>query len=539
MFFFDNAGVSLKRYLGLFLASVLSFFSLLGINADFQGVYKNNNSTVTYSFYDSTKKVLPSEYLDKNASYDIYLARNETEACQIIISGRKKSSQNECLVEFSEFTNENGHVLPSTIYQEHYISNVSNKDYGSYPDALTPISSRSSTFAFMAQMNIPFYIQVQADEGTPAGKYTAEIVVHKTKDNSHQFTAEVTATVWDFQLPETPTMDTAFGLGRNYINKVHGTHNNPELSQQLFEKYYEYLLERKISPYYLPVDILSDEADAYMSDPRVKSFIIPYPADDALLQEYYAKVTSNPDWAAKGYFYPIDEPSKLEDYARYNVITERLDRLCPGYNLVTPFGGVSFKENGQTYHGIRLQAKSNIVCPITTNFSSSEFLNLVDERRADGSKVWWYICCVPGPNTKYANIFTQSDGIEGRLLMWQQKSFDVTGLLYWETVYWNKVPTPWVSAWTTPWTGQDTFGDGSLFYPGPDGPLSSLRLEYVSDGIEDYEYLTIAEELFGRDYVDKKISKVTSTLEGYTRDDSLLAKVRVEIGNDIEAELAK
>ena len=26
-----------------------------------------------------------------------------------------------------------------------------------------------------------------------------------------------------------------------------------------------------------------------------------------------------------------------------------------------------------------------------------------------------------------------------------------------------------------------------LFYPGPDGPLSSIRLENIGDGLEDYE----------------------------------------------------
>ena len=43
----------------------------------------------------------------------------------------------------------------------------------------------------------------------------------------------------------------------------------------------------------------------------------------------------------------------------------------------------------------------------------------------------------------------------------------------------------------------------------------------------------MAEQLFGRDYVNKKIAKVTNTLTDYTLDDSLLASVRLEIGNDL------
>ena len=40
-------------------------------------------------------------------------------------------------------------------------------------------------------------------------------------------------------------------------------------------------------------------------------------------------------------------------------------------------------------------------------------------------------------------------------------------------------------------------GDGSLFYPGEDGPLPSLRLYRTRDGIEDYDLLCLAREALG------------------------------------------
>ena len=48
----------------------------------------------------------------------------------------------------------------------------------------------------------------------------------------------------------------------------------------------------------------------------------------------------------------------------------------------------------------------------------------------------------------------------------------------------------------------------------------------------------MAKDLFGHDYIMKKIDKVTNTLIDYTRDDSVLAKVRLEIGKDLEKALA-
>ena len=539
MFFFVNAGVLLERALSTILVFLITLSYPFGLNGDFQGVRYNDESFVSYSFYSSTQKVLKNEYLKRDKTYDIHLARNETEACQIVLHSRNKSDSNKYSVEFTEFTNENGDTLKSTISEEHYINCTSIINYGTYPDALVPIA-RSKQYTLAQQNNRPFYIQVQADESTPAGKYSAQVIVHRLTDEGEsdlQLIADVSARVWDFDLPQTPTMDTAFGLERAYIEKVHNSKATPGLTQDLYEQYYEHLLQHKISPYTLPVDVLSDEADAYMSDPRMKSFRMPYPADDALLQRYYAKVQSNSEWAEKAFFYPIDEPNSFADYARYDAMTDRLDRLCPGYNMVTPFNGKTVGAFGATRYHADLQTKSNIVCPNLKHFSDKKFLGQMDERRADGSKIWWYVCCDPRPYAKHANIFTQSDGIEGRLLMWQQKMVKVTGLLYWDTTYWQDITSPWDSAWTTPWTGVDTFGDGSLFYPGNKEPLSSLRLEYISDGIEDYEYLTIAEELFGRDYVDKKIKKMVNTLEDYTHKDSSLVQVRLEIGYDIEAAL--
>jgi hypothetical protein len=538
MFFFSNAFLAFQKIIGTILVSVLSLGYSAGLSVDFQGVYYKPSSIVTYCFYDSTKKVGVNEFIQKNKTYNIHLARNESEACQIVVRSKFNSNYNQYTVEFTDFTNENGDKLDSTIYQEHYISCFSDKDYGTYPDALVPYTG-GKQFSLKCQMNWPFYISVHADKDTPAGTYTAHVIA-KSYDGGEkvQFIADVTATVWNFTLPETPSCDTAFGLSKGCIANAYYVDVNSERANELYKQYYNFLLDHKISAYDLPVDILSDEADAYMSDPRIKSFRIPYSSDDATLQRYYNKVNSNPVWAAKGFFYPIDEPGDLAAYQKYTEMTDRLNRLCPGYNMVTPANCASFKGNGNTYYTAEMQAgRSNILCGISNIFGSDDFLKQVDKRRADGSKIWWYVCC--GPKDDYCNIFIHWAGIRGRLLLWQQKELNITGLLYWDTTYWTDVVTPWSSALTTPWTGNDTFGDGSLMYNGQNGPISSLRLEEISDGIDDYEYLTIAQKLFGDDYMNKKISKVSKDLTHYTLDDSRLASVREQIGNDIEAALNK
>lgn len=534
MFFFGNSLIAAKRVIGIFLVSVLSIGYNLGLSFDFQGVYYDRLSVVTYSFYDSTRKVGKNEFLGKTKTYNIRLAKNESEACQIVIRSKFNSPTNKYTIEFSGFTNRNGDVLKSSVFEEKYITCVSDKNYGTFPDALVPYQGGEKR-CLKCQINWPFYIQVHADKDTVPGEYSAQVTVKSYSGGEKvQFVADVTATVWDFTLPETPSCKTAFGLSKNNIAKVYYSTDNPERTDELYKQYYDFLLEHKISAYNLPCDILSNEADTYINNPRVTSFQIPYSGNDAVLQKYYQRVQSNPESAKKGFFYPIDEPGSLEAYNNYSAITDRLSTLCPGYNMVTPANTASFKENGKTYYTAELQSgKSNIFCCQSNVFDSKEFLKQADVRRQEGSKIWWYVCCYPKKD--YCNVFIHWEGIRGRLLLWQQKSLNIEGLLYWDTTYWADVVSPWADALTTPWTGNDTFGDGSLLYNGADGPISTLRLEELSDGIDDYEYLTMAETLLGSDYMNQMIAKVSSSLTDYTHDDSLLTAVRTQIGNDIEA----
>ncbi len=39
------------------------------------------------------------------------------------------------------------------------------------------------------------------------------------------------------------------------------------------------------------------------------------------------------------------------------------------------------------------------------------------------------------------------------------------------------------------------YGDGCLFYYGVDGPVSTIRLEKLTDGLEDYEYFWVLRDL--------------------------------------------
>lgn len=544
MFLFSKFGNSISKFFSSILALIMMLTQGGGIML--RGNTQNILSVYSHSFYASTEKVNKYDEIKKEKTYTMYLAKNESENCQLAV--RARDDRRDSFIEFGEFKNADGDILPSEIYKEVLVATDDGIN-GKKPDPIVQIERRTE-FSCKEETNYVYLINVKSDKDTAAGDYTATITFGSKGGNARyeQSTAKVTAHVWNFELPEAFTMDTAMGLSKGDIAAQHGVDVNSQECQDLYVRYYDFLLEHGISAYNLPYDILDSRADAYMSDPRVKSFCIPYGSDEQITA-YYNKLSTDDDWMKKSYFYPIDEPHSPENIESYNSICERLARLFPGYNMVTPF--YTNDIDGVEKSNLEIQAgKSNIICPETVIFDEKDFCKGVKDRVATGDKVWWYVCCGPAPTSDYCNLFVQQEGIRHRILFWQQKQYDVTGLLYWSTNYWcdtqtkEEIPvSPWESAWSTPWTGDDTYGDGSLLYPGKkvgvNGPVSSLRLEAVLNGIEDYEYLTMAEQLLGEKETDKIIKKVSKDLTNYTYSDRTFEKARIELGNKLEKALAK
>ncbi len=152
-------------------------------------------------------------------------------------------------------------------------------------------------------------------------------------------------------------------------------------------------------------------------------------------------------------------------------------------------------------HEGKMESVVNLWCPLSPQVEGGRF----DAMRDRGDTIWWYVCC--GPREPYANLFTNWKVAEMRALFWQTWQYRVTGVLYWGLNYWlswgaemppvhQRFPNgPWSSSTTS--EAGNHMGDGYFFYPGPavDRPLSSLRLETIRDGIEDYELLYRLDEL--------------------------------------------
>lgn len=111
--------------------------------------------------------------------------------------------------------------------------------------------------------------------------------------------------------------------------------------------------------------------------------------------------------------------------------------------------------------------------------------------RSCGDTLWFYTCWNPGG--EYLNRFLDFPLLKTRYLHWGNYKYGLNGYLHWGFNYYFKNQDPFEL--TNPLLAPDVHdrrvpaGDTHIVYPGPDGPLLSMRLEAMRAGVEDYELL--------------------------------------------------
>lgn len=163
-----------------------------------------------------------------------------------------------------------------------------------------------------------------------------------------------------------------------------------------------------------------------------------------------------------------------------------------------------------------------------------------ERAREAGKELWFYTCC--HPTGVFPNRFLDQPLIKTRILQWYNWRYRLSGYLHWGLNFWDDDPLHSSGSPNLP------PGDCWIVYPGPEGPLSSLRWEALRDGFEDYEYLwlladrirSMAAELGAPPSMfdpnqrsDELACKLVRTMIDYTRDAAELRSVREEIAEDL------
>jgi hypothetical protein len=104
---------------------------------------------------------------------------------------------------------------------------------------------------------------------------------------------------------------------------------------------------------------------------------------------------------------------------------------------------------------------------------------------------WVYYCCAPqGP---WLNRFMDTPLAKVRMSGMLFYRLGAKGFLHWGFNYWHKMETetigdPFNDATNGGYPGIP-YGDPFVIYPGPDGPIDSIRWEVFAESLQDYAIL--------------------------------------------------
>lgn len=160
-----------------------------------------------------------------------------------------------------------------------------------------------------------------------------------------------------------------------------------------------------------------------------------------------------------------------------------------------------YSDNMQSPIGFDPEVMDLNMCPY---FSSLTNQSQLDQFRLfEGNELWWYGCNVP--RKPYPTYHLGDTLLSPRLISWMQADYNIIGNLYWATEY-GKGANDDGSNWIEDYYEGDgmrsasTYGEGFLLYPGKkygvDGPIPSLRLEAVRDGLEEFEMIYKLQEIY-------------------------------------------
>src|SRR5258708_1438630 len=316
-------------------------------------------AAMTVYIADALARVRPHDAPLPPLAVSIEAARNEYEPFQIIVRAGGNGLKGVSLTA-TDLRDDHGHVLPKAhlvFYREHYIeithpSPKSKEGAGWYPDALIPFINPvngqalkdshfvGAPFDVEPDANQPVWIDVFVPKDTVPGTYSGDITV--TADGQKSVTTLVLITVWDFVLPDTPSMRSNFGGFDENIASAHKIAPQSEEFHALERRYAEALAAHRICPP-IPNRLYPKVNDDGGIDPsqthaalkewmesfHVTGFPINLLGRDPLgrdrernakyLQAMFAYLKTN-HWEKLAYIYVLDEPN---DAAAYEQVRRR------------------------------------------------------------------------------------------------------------------------------------------------------------------------------------------------------------------------
>ena len=476
--------------------------------------------------------------------------RNDIESTQLMI----KTNYGRIISDYS-FTpgnlfDENGNALTEDnfevlIAKYIYIDDSAEGDYknastygwqgfGYYPDAIVPqdkiIEAEENTIASNKQQSI--WINVNISENTPSGTYVGNGILSIDGVN---YSVPMKVKVHKVALPSKLHNQSCFQIWHNQIEIGEG---DDRYTKKMRENYADFLLNKKVgTACYLKNDYFDNGEDSrfidfYLEkvafDERVTTYRLPIYGENKIELEtntegyLSALVTKNIELYEEGYtnidlfkkaiIYYSDEPGSNEElWNKADIYEEAFEeakanqesRLNAYPQLKQSFANIpNIVTTGYT---VDLNRLANIDTPCfiyNLLHSQSDLVSYQNQFR----QVWWYGCILPV--LPYVAYQLDSPIIGFRLTTCMQYVYGIDGEIYAEVNHYQRYDrsTNHENVTVDVWSVPQSYGYGAcdqrLMYPGKKynilGPISTMRLEELRAGREDYECYWLLNQMIDR-----------------------------------------
>ncbi len=462
--------------------------------------------------------------------FALKLYQNETEGVHILITPAVEVKSFN--VSVSDLKSENG-IIPNEDIEVLVVKYIevtkcsceTNAELGWYPDALLPmsVSENFKENTISANANQGIFVNVKTRENTVAGKYVGVV---KIRLDEYVFEYPLNVTVWDYALPTENHTRQYFIISKKQMLLGEGE-KSLERVGNYFEKAFDYRINGSNLPFNHRTETYEEAFEnflvcmkEYYADPRCSFYDICFFLNSTYDDLNYERVDYVYNGIAKEclkdginyfekavtYIWILDEPHLAPERFGYckkvlPAYAQARKRIAAQYRDMGVFGQKIAESILRVPNIITAGITGELLpdepdeytvewCPAFGYFNFNES-NVIWERVKSTQK-WWYGCDFPNP--PFPTYHIDDKLISPRLLSWMQFNLNITGNLYWRFNFCDASkerggPNPYVLANPL----EHTNGEGFLCYPGKqyglDAFVSSIRLEAIRDGIEDYEAL--------------------------------------------------
>ena len=525
---------------------------------------------------------------DAGRAVAIKAARNEFEPFQVVLRAEGQDIDGVD-IEVTDLRGQMG-VLPSdnnvSVYLERYLnltlpSSIAGGT-GEWPDPLVPRVDRYANekrnafpFKLIRGRNQPVWIDVYVPLSTPAGLYHGQVRV--SIGGKPQSSIPLELEVWNFQLPSTSKLATAFGFSGNaaVAAHYHGYTSDKDVDS-LTRLYQKAALLHRItldgSASILPsVSMVGGkvQVDWNRYDKEISPFLdgLVFSSGQPLHGAQATSVAMHTPPVLTTSDQRIQFWRQTAAHFREKGWFERLFNYL--WDEPQPKDFPAMIELGKTVRHADPELKNLVTAPLHSDWSEfidiwtpgincferkpghSDFCSPMVERAsynaelARGKRLWWYQACgshgcyiVGGDYFRgWPSYMIDDAPVRNRIMEWLTWKYGFQGELYFSTseAYARK-PDPWKDVYL--FGGN---GDGTLFYPGrPDViggttqiPVESIRLKLIREGLEDYEYLAMLSKLAGYKAVADSVDGFIRKTYDYDQDPHKLYSAREWMGRKL------